>query len=352
MNESLIKKDGLIIAGPCSAESEEQLVTTAKRLAKTGMVDVLRAGIWKPRTNPGGFEGVGLKGLSWLSTAKKETGLPVGTEVATSRHVEDALHYDVDVLWIGARTSVNPFSVQNIADALKGKDSTVLIKNPVNPDLKLWIGAVERIRNAGITNIGLIHRGFSSYGNKEYRNAPIWQIPIEMMRIFPDLPMICDPSHIAGKRDTLHSVSQKSLDLHYNGLIIESHYKPEEALTDKEQQVSPDQLSNLLNQLVWKKESINLPEYQQKIESLRDQINQFDDELIHLLQSRMIVAENIGQLKKINNVTVLQSNRWNEILEKMLSKTRNTKLSEDFVKSMMELLHVESIRIQNDISNR
>jgi chorismate mutase len=352
MNESLIKKDGLIIAGPCSAESEEQLVTTAKRLAKTGMVDVLRAGIWKPRTNPGGFEGVGLKGLSWLSTAKEETGLPVGTEVATSRHVEDALHYDVDVLWIGARTSVNPFSVQNIADALKGTDSTVLIKNPVNPDLKLWIGAVERIRNAGITNIGLIHRGFSSYGNKEYRNAPIWQIPIEMMRIFPDLPMICDPSHIAGKRDTLHSVSQKSLDLHYNGLIIESHYKPEEALTDKEQQVSPDQLSNLLNQLVWKKESINLPEYQQKIESLRDQINQFDDELIHLLQSRMIVAENIGQLKKINNVTVLQSNRWNEILEKMISKTRNTKLSEDFVKSMMELLHVESIRIQNDISNR
>ncbi len=351
MNKSLIKKDGLIIAGPCSAESEEQLVTTAKSLAKTGMVDVLRAGIWKPRTNPGGFEGVGLKGLSWFSTAKKETGLAVGTEVATSRHVEDVLHYELDLMWVGARTSVNPFSVQNIADALKGTDSTVLIKNPINPDIKLWIGAVERILNAGITKIGLIHRGFSSYNNKEYRNAPIWQIPIEMRRIFPDLPMICDPSHIAGKRETLLRVSQKSLDLHYNGLIIESHYNPEEALTDKEQQVSPEQLAILLNQLVWKKESSNLPEYQKKIEILREQINQYDDDLIHLLHSRMLVAENIGQLKKANNVTVLQSNRWNEILHKMISTTRNTNLSEDFIKSFMEILHIESIRIQNDLSN-
>ena len=225
--EEILHRKGLIIAGPCSVESEEQLLTTALQLAETGKVNILRAGIWKPRTNPGGFEGLGTKSLPWLLKAKQVSGLPTAVEVATSKHVEDALSFDVDVLWIGARTSVNPFSVQNIADALKGTDIPVLIKNPVNPDLKLWIGAVERIQKAGVKTIGLIHRGFSAYGNTEYRNSPIWQIPIEMKRHFPELPMICDPSHICGNRDGLLSVSQKSIDLDYDGLIIESHYDPE-----------------------------------------------------------------------------------------------------------------------------
>ena len=287
--------------------------------------------------------------MPWLLKAKQLTGLPTAVEVATSKHVEDALSFDVDVLWIGARTSVNPFSVQNIADALKGTNIPVLIKNPVNPDLKLWIGAVERIQKAGVKTIGLIHRGFSSYGNTEYRNSPIWQIPIEMKRHFPDLPMICDPSHICGNRDGLLSVAQKSIDLDYDGLIIESHYNPDIALTDKNQQLKPKDLEKLLGNLEWKQRSSAEKNYLQKLEELREQINLIDDDLIQQISKRMEIAKEIGGLKKENKVTILQPNRYNEIIEKAIKKAATKGLSEDFIKTYMEALHIESIRIQNNL---
>ncbi len=345
--EDILHKKGLIIAGPCSIESEEQLLSTALQLASTGKVDILRAGVWKPRTNPGGFEGLGTKSLPWLLKAKQLTGLPTAIEVASTKHVEDALSFDVDVLWIGARTSVNPFSVQNIADALKGTDIPVLIKNPVNPDLNLWIGAVERIQKAGIKTIGLIHRGFSAYGNSEYRNAPIWQIPIEMKRHFSDMPMICDPSHICGNRDGLLSIAQKSIDLDYSGFIIESHYNPEAALTDKNQQLKPCDLAILLNKLEWKQRSSLEKNYLQKLEELREQINLIDDELIQQISERMKISKEIGGLKKENKVTILQPSRYNEIIEKTIKKAQPIGLSEDFIKTYIEAVHIESIRIQN-----
>lgn len=350
MSEENNKK--LLIAGPCSAETEEQLIGTAKELKETGVVDYLRAGIWKPRTSPGGYEGAGIKGLSWLLNAKKETGLKTATEVATGKHVEDSLNFEVDLLWVGARTSVNPFSVQQVADALKGTDAKVLIKNPVNPDIKLWIGALERIRKAGISNVGLIHRGFSSYGNSEFRNAPIWQIPIEMKRLFPEVPLICDPSHITGRRDRIFEIAQKSIDLDYDGLIIESHITPDEAWTDKDQQITPAALKEGYEKLIWKIRNTDQPEYQYLLEKLREQINFHDDELISLIRSRMNIAENIGKLKRENQVTVLQNNRWNQILEKSVNKGRDLNLSEDFIRSMMELLHLESIRLQNELHDR
>jgi len=343
----LIKKKGLIIAGPCSAENEEQLLKTATEIKSIGKVDMLRAGIWKPRTNPGGFEGAGVKGLSWLLKAKQITGLKTTVEVATAKHVEDALSFDVDVLWIGARTTVNPFSVQTIAEALKGTNVPVLIKNPVNPDIKLWIGAIERLRRAGIENIGIIHRGFSSYGNTEFRNVPMWQIPIEMKRLFPELPLICDPSHICGKRDTILSVSQKSIDLDYDGLIIESHYDPDSAMTDKEQQLNADQLDKLLKKLIWKTSSSNTKEYLNKLDNLREQINHLDEELLALISNRMNVAKEIGEIKKTNKITVLQSSRYSEIIERALSKGEQVGLSNDFIKMYLEAIHIESIRIQN-----
>ena len=349
MENSIIKKNNLIIAGPCSVESEVQILQTAIELKASGKVDILRGGIWKPRTNPGGFEGIGTKGLAWMLKAKQETGLPFGVEVATSKHVEDALSFDTDVLWIGARTTVNPFSVQMIADSLKGTNQTVLIKNPVNPDLKLWIGAIERLQSAGISNIGLIHRGFSSYGNTEYRNAPLWQIPIEMKRLFPELPMICDPSHICGKVETLKEISQKSIDLAYNGLIIESHYSPKDALTDREQQVSTKGLVDLLDSLILKTCSTENSAYEKEINQLREQIDFYDDELLALISNRMKVAKQIGKRKLENDVTVLQSNRWNEILERMVQKSKQLDLGEAFVKSYMEAVHIESIRVQNGI---
>jgi chorismate mutase len=339
----------ILISGPCSAETEKQLIDTAIQLKNTGLVDYLRAGIWKPRTNPGGYEGAGVKGLSWLLIAKKETGLKTATEVATGKHVEDSLNFEVDLLWVGARTTVNPFSVQQVADALKGTNAKVYIKNPVNPDIKLWIGALERIQKAGITDVGLIHRGFSSYGNTEFRNAPLWQIPIEMKRLFPEIPMICDPSHITGKRSRIFEISQKSLDLDYDGLIIESHISPDDAWTDKAQQITPSQLKNGYEQLIWKKKSTDLPDFQLQIDELRQQINFYDDELLSLIRSRMNIAEKIGELKKNNQVTVLQNSRWNEILLKSIEKGTQLNLSEEFVRSVMELLHVESIRIQNEI---
>ncbi len=345
--KELIKKQNLVISGPCSVETNGQLLRTAFELKETGKVDIIRAGIWKPRTNPGHFEGIGTKGLAWLLDVKKQTGLPTAVEVATAKHVEDALSFETDVLWIGARTSVNPFSVQEIAEALKGTDTTVLIKNPVNADLKLWIGAIERLQKVGINSIGLIHRGFTSYGTTEYRNEPIWQIPIEMKRLFPEIPLICDPSHICGKRETLLSISQKSIDLAYNGLMIESHYDPSIALTDKEQQVSTIELVNLLNALKWKNSSSNEDNFKLNLENLRLEIDSIDQKLLSLLADRMKIAKNIGEIKKQNNVTVLQSNRWNDILESTINKAKNLNLNDEFVKSYMEAIHIESIRIQN-----
>lgn len=338
----------IIIAGPCSAESEEQLLSTAHKLASHRKVDVLRAGIWKPRTSPGGFEGIGVRGLSWLLQAKKETGLPTAVEVANTRHVEDAISFDVDVLWVGSRTTVNPFSVQQISDALKGTDKTILIKNPIHADLKLWIGAVERLRKNGIESIGLIHRGFHSYSKSEYRNTPMWQIPIEMKRIYPELKMICDPSHICGNTTGLKSVAQKSIDLDYDGLIIESHTNPENALTDKEQQITPDQLLKLLNDLIWKINVSSEENFLAKLGVLREQINVLDNELLNLLSSRMEVAREIGQIKNEGNITVLQTSRYDEILKNALKRGSMLGLGDTFIKSLYEAIHIESIRNQNE----
>src|SRR6187551_2453363 len=290
MNEAAQKawsKRPLIISGPCSAETEEQVIQTAQRLAATGKVDMLRAGIWKPRTKPGMFEGIGVKGLPWLAQAKKLTGLPTTVEVATGKQVQDALNFDIDVLWIGARTTVNPFSVQEVADALRGVNVPVLIKNPINPDLELWIGAVERVAKAGIRQIGLIHRGFSSYGNSEYRNAPMWHLAIEMKRRNPDMMIINDPSHICGRRDILQDVAQKAIDLDYDGLIIETHIDPDNAWSDAKQQITPEQLLSLLNGIEWRKEGSESVEFHEVLLKLRQQIDQLDDELMSILGQRM-----------------------------------------------------------------
>jgi chorismate mutase len=345
------KKRPMIISGPCSAETEEQVLETATRLAKTGKVDILRAGIWKPRTRPGSFEGIGTKGLPWMQQAKKITGLPVTVEVATAKQVEDALTFDVDVLWIGARTTVNPFSVQDVADALRGVDVPVLIKNPINPDLELWTGAVERVAKAGIKQIGLIHRGFSSYGNTEYRNAPMWHLAIEMKRRNPELLMINDPSHISGRRDILLDVAQKAIDLDMDGLIIESHIDPDKAWSDAKQQITPERLGEMISQIVWRKEDINSEEYHAALEKLRQQINHLDDELMQILSQRMSIAEKIGEYKKNNNITILQTNRWNEILERAFKKGEKLNLSKEFITKYFDAVHMESINHQNKIMN-
>ena len=349
--EALLQKRPLIISGPCSAETEEQVVQTATRLAATGKVDILRAGIWKPRTRPGSFEGIGTKGLPWLQQAKKESGLPVAVEVATAKQVEDALHFGVDVLWIGARTTVNPFSVQDVADALKGADVPVLIKNPINPDLELWIGAVERVANAGIKNIGLIHRGFSSYGNTEYRNAPMWHLAIEMKRRNPGMLLINDPSHICGRRDILLDVAQKAIDLDFDGLIIESHIDPDNAWSDAKQQVTPERLGEMISSIVWRTETIDSEELHAVMEKMRQQINQLDDELLQLIGQRMKVADKIGQYKKDNNITILQTNRWNAILERAYERGEKLGLSQEFITKYFDAVHMESINHQNKIMN-
>lgn len=344
-------KRPLIISGPCSAETEEQVLETAHRLKATGKVDMLRAGIWKPRTRPGSFEGIGTKGLPWMQRARKETGLPTTVEVATAKQVEDALHFDVDVLWIGARTTVNPFSVQEVADALRGANVPVLIKNPINPDLELWIGAVERVAKAGIKQIGLIHRGFSSYGNSEYRNAPMWHLAIEMKRRNPDMMMINDPSHICGRRDILQDVAQKAIDLDYDGLIIESHIDPDKAWSDAKQQITPERLAEMLGDMIWRREDIPSEEYHAALEKLRNQINHLDDELMQVLSQRMKVAEKIGQYKKENNITILQTNRWNEILERAFQKGEKLGLSKEFITKYFDAVHLESINHQTKVLN-
>ncbi|MDB5197518.1 MAG: 3-deoxy-7-phosphoheptulonate synthase [Flaviaesturariibacter sp.] len=343
-------KRPLIISGPCSAETEEQVVETAKRIAQTGKVDMLRAGIWKPRTRPGSFEGIGTKGLPWLQQAKKLTGLPTAVEVATGKQVEDALHFDVDVLWVGARTTVNPFSVQEVADALRGVKVPVLIKNPINPDLELWTGAVERVAKAGVDQIGLIHRGFSSYGNTEFRNAPMWHLAIEMKRRNPDMLLINDPSHICGRRDILLEVAQEAIDLNYDGLMIESHIDPDNAWSDAKQQITPEQLSELLDAIIWRKADV-APEVHAVLEGMRQQINQLDDELMQLLGQRMKVADRIGRYKKENNITILQTHRWNDILERAAKKGEKFGLSKEFVTKYFDAVHMESINHQNKVFN-
>ncbi len=352
MKESLMKvwqKRPLIISGPCSAETEEQMMQTAQQLADTGKVDMLRAGIWKPRTKPGLFEGIGVKGLPWLAQAKKETGLPTAVEVATSKHVEDALQFDVDLLWIGARTTVNPFSVQEVADALRGTSVPVLIKNPINPDLELWSGAIERIQKAGVKEIGMIHRGFSNYGNTQYRNAPMWHLPIEMKRRFPEMLIVCDPSHICGNRLMLQSVAQKSIDLDFGGLMLESHISPDDAWSDAKQQVTPARLKEIIESIVWRADHTNEEDFVTALATLREQINHIDNELLTLIGQRMKIADKIGAFKRDNNITILQTNRWNEILERATVEGEKLGLSKEFVVRYFDAVHLESISHQNKV---
>ncbi len=340
----------LVIAGPCSAETESQVLRIAHEL-KNSKVSIFRAGIWKPRTRPGGFEGVGKMGLKWLQKAKLETGLPMAVEVANATHVKLALEHDIDVLWIGARTTVNPFAVQEIADALQNTTKTVLIKNPVNPDLALWMGGVERLQNAGIANIGVIHRGFSTYEKTKYRNIPEWQIAIEMHHKFPNLPMICDPSHITGRRDLIAEVSQEALDLNYNGLIIETHIDPDNAWSDAAQQVTPQRLHEILDNLTIRKITDEATEYIAELEKVRLKIDEFDNKIIQLLGKRMQEVDKIGQLKKEKNVAVLQNHRWNEIKRKMLADGQKTGLTENFTLKLFNAIHQESIAHQMKIIN-
>ena len=338
----------LVIAGPCSAETEEQVMAVANEL-KASDVSIFRAGIWKPRTRPGGFEGVGAIGLPWLQRVKKETGLLVATEVATAEHVKLALEHDIDVLWIGARTTVNPFAVQEIADVLANTDKIVLLKNPVNPDLSLWLGGLERLYNAGIKKLGVIHRGFSTYDKSKYRNNPEWQIAIDFQNKFPDLPIICDPSHIAGRRDMIEEVSQQALDLNYDGLMIETHCNPDEAWSDAAQQVTPDTLKQIFLDLKVRKEDDKTDDYNQRISKLRTQIDEFDSKLLEILGKRMKVADQIGLLKKEKNVAILQNTRWNEILGKMILDGEAKGLSEEFVLKIFKAIHQESINHQEKI---
>lgn len=350
--EKVIGDKPFVISGPCSAETKEQVIDTSLRLAKTGKVDMLRAGIWKPRTKPGNFEGVGAEGLSWLEEAKKLTGLPVTTEVANGSHVEEALKHDIDMLWLGARTTVNPFSVQEIADALQGVDIPVLIKNPINPDLQLWIGGIERIQQAGVKQVGVIHRGFSNFGNTNYRNAPMWHIPIELKRTLPEIPIICDPSHICGRRDNLQQISQKALDLDYQGIMLESHMNPDEAWSDAKQQITPEQVGKMIEDLVWRHETSDKEEFISALAKFREQINQIDDEILTLLSNRMKIAEKIGQYKKDNDITILQNTRWNEILENGIAKGKKLGLSKKFILKHLDAVHIESISHQDKVMNK
>ena len=336
-----------VIAGPCSAETEEQVITTARQLAGRGC-HIFRAGVWKPRTKPGGFEGNGEAALPWLQRVKEETHMMVATEVATPEHVELALKYGVDVFWIGARTSANPFAMQAIADSMKGTDVPVLVKNPVNPDLELWIGAMERLNQAGVKRIAAIHRGFSSYDKKIYRNLPMWQIPIELRRRVPDLPLFCDPSHIGGKRELVAPLCQQAMDLGMNGLIVECHCDPDKAWSDAKQQVTPDILAYILSLLVLRDEKVTT----EGISLMRKQIDELDNQLMELLAKRMKVCREIGEYKKEHNMTVLQTSRYNEILNKRGAQGSLWGMAPDFIKTVFEAVHEESVRQQMDIINQ
>lgn len=336
-----------VIAGPCSAETEEQVVTTAKQLSEKGC-HLFRAGIWKPRTKPGGFEGKGDEALPWLANVKKETGMLVSTEVATPEHVEKALQHGIDFLWVGARTTANPFAIQALADSLRGVDIPVLVKNPVNPDLELWIGALERLNQAGVKRLGAIHRGFSSYDKKIYRNLPMWQIPIELRRRYPTLPLICDPSHISGRRDLIAPLCQQAMDLGFDGLLVESHCNPDEAWSDAMQQITPEVLDYILSLLVIRDETLTT----EGITQLRHQIDELDNQLMELLAKRMRVCREIGQYKKEHNMTVLQTQRYKEILDKRGVQGAMCGMSAEFAAKIFEHIHEESVRQQMEIINK
>lgn len=337
-----------LIAGPCSAETEEQVLAVAHELVPLG-IDLFRAGVWKPRTRPGAFEGNGASALPWLRRVKAETGLRTTIEVANANQVYEALKFGVDVLWVGARTTVNPFSVQEIADALRGVDVPVLVKNPVNPDLDLWIGAIERIRNAGVTQVGAIHRGFSAYAKSKFRNAPYWEIPIELRRRMPELPLICDNSHICGNRDDLLEVAQQALDLNYDGLMTEVHCTPDQAWSDAKQQITPFTYGELAGRLIVRRETTDNADFLENLENLRHKIDEVDLELFNLLARRMRLAEDIGRYKRRNNISILQTARWNEILEKAFAQGQARGLSEEFVEKYLTAVHQESISHQHTV---
>jgi chorismate mutase len=340
----------VIIAGPCSAESEKQVLATAHELKKHPNL-IFRAGIWKPRTRPNSFEGVGVKGLKWLQKAKEETGLQTTTEVAKANHVELAIKHQIDILWIGARTTGNPFAVQEIAEALKGIDVPVFVKNPINPELNLWIGAIERLKDIGIHDIAAIHRGFFAYKNSKYRNTPQWQIAIDIQKKFPNLPMICDPSHITGKRNMIFEVAQKAMDMNYDGLMIETHKDPENALSDSEQQITPKDLETILNKLVIRNHKIEDKDFKSSLEQLRFQIDDLDIELLDTLKRRMELVQKIGSHKKENKVTILQNDRWSEMLKTRSKYGKENGLSEQFVQQLLKAIHQESIDKQNNVMN-
>lgn len=339
-----------LIAGPCSAESEEQMIQTARSLAELGQVSLLRAGIWKPRTRPNSFEGLGEEALPWLIQAGNETGIPTTTEVANAKHVELALEAGVDVLWIGARTTVNPFTVQEIAEALRGVDIPVMIKNPVNPDLSLWLGAFERFENEGVTNLAAIHRGFSVYEHPKYRNVPNWEIPIALKEHRPMTPVIVDPSHITGKRDLLFEVAQKAMDLNFEGLMIETHPTPDEAWSDAAQQVTPEGLKFILRNLILRTHEVSV-DVAEKIDEIRAKVGDIDDQLFDLLSKRMKFSDTVGQLKRENNITILQQEHWNNIINSRLEKSEDYNLTRKFVRQFMDAIHQESIRHQTAVMN-
>ena len=337
----------MVIAGPCSAETEEQTINTARQLHAQG-IKIYRAGVWKPRTKPGGFEGNGEPALEWLKEVKKETGMYVSTEVATAKHVELALKYGIDLLWVGARTTADPFAVQGVADTLKGVDIPVLVKNPVNPDLELWIGALERLNNAGITQLGAIHRGFSSYDKKLYRNLPQWHIPIELHRRLPELPIVCDPSHISGRRDLIAPLCQQAMDLQFSGLIIESHCDPDKAWSDASQQITPEVLALILNNLVVRTTNAST----ENITALRKQIDEIDMSILEILAKRMRISREIGQYKKEHDMAILQSKRYDEIISKRVADGKTMSMGEDFLNTIFEAIHAESVRQQMEIMNK
>jgi chorismate mutase len=340
-----------IIAGPCSAESESQVLETARELAGIPQVTVFRSGIWKPRTRPGAFEGVGSIGLKWLQQVKRETGLMLTVEVANPRHVEEALDHGIDILWIGARTVANPFSIQEIGEAIAGRDIPVMVKNPLNPDLKTWIGAIERLNAMGITKLMAVHRGFSFFNRTPYRNAPMWEIPIELKRLCPGLPVLVDPSHICGNTETILPTAQKALDLEMNGLMIESHINPSRALTDKNQQLTPQQLATLVSQLIVRRESGPV-EFLNKLEELRSEIDKLDEEMIEILARRMTIVDEIGKYKKENRITILQIKRWNQIIRERLETGEKLGLTTEFILKLLDDIHDESIRRQIEVMNR
>ncbi|HJX71318.1 MAG TPA: bifunctional 3-deoxy-7-phosphoheptulonate synthase/chorismate mutase type II [Bacteroidales bacterium] len=348
--KGLVSKRPLVIAGPCSAETEDQVVETARQLKQMG-IRIFRAGLWKPRTRPNAFEGVGKIGLPWLKRVKEELGMLTATEVANVKHVYEALKAGIDILWIGARTTANPFAVQEIADSLKDVDIPVMVKNPVNPDVELWIGALERLNNAGITKLAAIHRGFSMYSQTFYRNHPQWQIPIELKRRIPILPIITDPSHICGNRDLLFEISQKAMDLDFDGLIIETHINPDKAWSDAQQQITPQVLNELLKSLVLRKADVENAVLLSTLEDLRHEIDKFDDKLVKILEARMAVSRKIGEYKKKNNITILQTSRWDEILQKRIEEAEKLGLSEEFIVKLFRAIHEESINHQTKVMN-